>query len=434
MRVLFFVDWTVGYLLHQQADGVVVIGDVAIGSIHAVDRGCEVTGVVVHEADQGQTGETARRVIGVEVTFPLLEAVIIREGGIEAAEVRVGIGRERDIRGRGDDGFSRERIVGERRLATGFVIAVGIDEETIGANGESRAKRVVPQIAGVHFIVRSIRGGNVSLTRKQILAVLGIGAISSAGHEWIGSLALGQGGQGNVDIAIEALRVEAESPLRVVDRELVLDDIRCAGGGAPRPAVVAGFSAGAEVIECDEGLRQVMLIRRNRLSEQSHRRIAVAAAEVAENLVVGSVLLEDIDHVLDALLHGGQNGAGGGGGAEAVIALYLLRQLWKRRHGACYREAQQAGFGQLRIVLIGRHAGGITLGSVDVAPVRIGPGRRLRIDDVGPAAIGAEADRVGIPAGRDESRDVVAGIGFAQRYHSNVVQIAVGHEELCFIR
>ena len=41
------------------------------------------------------------------------------------------------------------------------------------------------------------------------------------------------------------------------------------------------------------------MIRRGRFVEQRQRRIAVAFADFAEHLIVGAVLLDDVDHVLD---------------------------------------------------------------------------------------------------------------------------------------
>ena len=54
-----FVDRTVGNFLHQQANRVVVVGHVALGSVHLVDCRAEVAGVVVHKANQSQIRQTA---------------------------------------------------------------------------------------------------------------------------------------------------------------------------------------------------------------------------------------------------------------------------------------------------------------------------------------------------------------------------------------
>lgn len=68
---------------------------------------------------------------------------------------------------------------------------------------------------------------------------------------------------------------------------------------------MAYFSVDVEVVQGDELLGQLMLVRCCILTEERQRRIAVAALaavrvlQVAKNLVVGAVLLDDIDDVLD---------------------------------------------------------------------------------------------------------------------------------------
>ena len=69
------VDRAVGNLLYQQANGVVVVGHVALWRVHLIDCRAEVSGVVVHEANQGQIRQPAVGVVGIEVPLPLLEAV-----------------------------------------------------------------------------------------------------------------------------------------------------------------------------------------------------------------------------------------------------------------------------------------------------------------------------------------------------------------------
>ena len=58
----------------------------------------------------------------------------------------------------------------QRSLAWGFVIAGRVDEEAIVANRKARSQSVVPQVAGIDFVVRSIRRVRVGLARQQILA------------------------------------------------------------------------------------------------------------------------------------------------------------------------------------------------------------------------------------------------------------------------
>ncbi len=81
-------------------------------------------------------------------------------------------------------------------------------------------------------------------------------------------------------------------------------------------------------------MRQIMLIGRDRLSEQSQTGIAIADGQVAQNLIVSPVFLEDEDHVLDALTYGRHHffvvvGLDIG---EPVVGGHLLGQSGELRH------------------------------------------------------------------------------------------------------
>ena len=78
--------------------------------------------------------------------------------------------------------------------------------------------------------------------------------------------------------------------------KLVFYHVGPAGGSAPRPTVVAGLGAGAEVVEGDKLLRQVVLIGRDCLSKQRQSGIAITARTLPRDLVVGAVFLEDVDY------------------------------------------------------------------------------------------------------------------------------------------
>ena len=103
--------------------------------------------------------------------------------------------------------------------------------------------------------------------------------------------------------------------------------------------------------------------------------------------------------------------------------------------GAGAREALEAGFGQLGIILIRFQAGFRPHRPVAaIAPAGIRARRRLPIDHVHRGAIAAEAHRVRVPTGRNETHYLVAAIGSAQRHHRDAIQIAIGHVELLLIR
>ena len=77
-------------------------------------------------------------------------------------------------------------------------------------------------------------------------------------------------------------------------------------------AVDRGLGVGVDVIEQREALYERMEVRGDRASEEGEGRIAVAARVVAEHLVVGAVLADDVEDVLDRAA-GADRGVGGRG-------------------------------------------------------------------------------------------------------------------------
>jgi ribosomal protein S16 len=63
--------------------------------------------------------------------------------------------------------------------------------------------------------------------------------------------------------------------------------------------VVADVGIDVEVVEEHETLCQPVGVGGHVAPEQRQRRIAVALREIAEHLVVGAVLSDDVEHVLD---------------------------------------------------------------------------------------------------------------------------------------
>src|ERR1039458_4884573 len=104
----------VGDLLNQQAHRIVVVGYHQLRSIHAVNRDVEVSGVIVHEANQGQLSQPLRDYgpayygpgqpfAGIEVSRPLRVTPEIRKRVVETAEVEIGVRGEGGIRRVGHD-------------------------------------------------------------------------------------------------------------------------------------------------------------------------------------------------------------------------------------------------------------------------------------------------------------------------------------------
>ena len=102
----------------------------------------------------------------------------------------------------------------------------------------------------------------------------------------------------------------------------------------PRMAVEADGAAGMEVVENHVFLGQRVMIRRDGAAEHGEFGIAVGLGQIAEDLIVGAVLLDDEQHVLNAqrdhVRHaagrfelravGGDDFAGGGRSCPAASA------------------------------------------------------------------------------------------------------------------
>src|ERR1019366_4353369 len=101
----------------------------------------------------------------IELSLPLLVTVIIRKRVVETAEVWIGVRSEGNIRRVSHSPVVCERGGVHRNGIGGRSIESTVDEETIVAKREIRPQRGVPQIAGVHFIVRSIRSAHVGRPR-----------------------------------------------------------------------------------------------------------------------------------------------------------------------------------------------------------------------------------------------------------------------------
>src|SRR5207248_7438681 len=89
-----------------------------------------------------------------------------------------------------------------------------------------------------------------------------------------------------------------------------------------------------EAVEDAEALGERVVVGRRVAAEVQERRVAVGLAEVAEQLVVGAVLLDDVDDVLERRVAAA---ALGGTGAVPAIrgydALREARELRAVRHG-----------------------------------------------------------------------------------------------------
>src|SRR5271157_2779855 len=73
------------------------------------------------------------------------------------------------------------------------------------------------------------------------------------------------------------------------------------GRGGPYVSVAGNFTAVVEVVENAKLPRQLMLVGRDVFAVHHQRRIAVRLANVAEDLIVSTVLLDHVDHVTNRI-------------------------------------------------------------------------------------------------------------------------------------
>ena len=300
-------------------------------------------------------------VVGGERPF----AVGIR--GIVAAEVDVGdaaeimaggaqaeVGRV-VIRGRG---IVAEE--GEEAVVTVLGGQAGAREIDIGAG-------IVPNMAAGGF-------GNIGDRRRD-------SALRRVMERGFGNqgVSIRIGGREAADgiVVVAALEVIVPAPPAVVVRQ-VLDDILAGLTlGGPGPAVAGGFAAVEEIIQKYEPRSNRMKVGRDVLAEENDGRVAVALGQVAENLVVGAVLFDDVDDVLDAAGFevDGREWIGGGHVRrgrradlrQAVVADDLLRFHPKLR-GVRHGNGLHRAFDQVKIVLAGEAE--LLVGWVRVACLR----------------------------------------------------------------
>src|SRR5262249_29576816 len=85
--------------------------------------------------------------------------------------------------------------------------------------------------------------------------------------------------------------------ITVVDRNRLLVVIGCLCICGPAPTIAANLAGVGEVIQKSKRHRQAVMVRRDSLRVLGQCRITVAARQIAKNLIVGLVLLNDVDDV-----------------------------------------------------------------------------------------------------------------------------------------
>jgi hypothetical protein len=74
------------------------------------------------------------------------------------------------------------------------------------------------------------------------------------------------------------------------------------GGGRPDVAVAGNFSAVVEVVEHSELQGQLVLVGRDVFAVHGQRWVAIAHGQIAEDLIVGAIFFQNVDHVADGIL------------------------------------------------------------------------------------------------------------------------------------
>ena len=87
----------------------------------------------------------------------------------------------------------------------------------------------------------------------------------------------------------------------------------------PDVAVAGNFAAIVEVVEHAKLLGQRVLVRSDVRAIHGDGRVAVADAEIAEDLIVGAVFLDDVNHVADFVFAGREGNAIGIAAAGVTI-------------------------------------------------------------------------------------------------------------------
>src|SRR5882757_2383518 len=71
-------------------------------------------------------------------------------------------------------------------------------------------------------------------------------------------------------------------------------------------AIAGNFSTVVKIVEHSELQRELVLVGRDLGSIKGKGRVAVTRLQIAEHLIVGAILFDHIDHVLDGIFAGGE--------------------------------------------------------------------------------------------------------------------------------
>ena len=148
------------------------------------------------------------------------------------------------------------------------------------------------------ILQRGDAGGAGVVGRLAVADKFAVAAVADAGLP--GTIPeVAAGGRGEVEVAFGGVRILLVLVVAVGQRPGFFDEV--AGIGTHRPFVPVGadFALDVEIIEQDELAGQFMVVRRDALGKKTERRIAIALRKIPENLIVGPVLFDDVEAILD---------------------------------------------------------------------------------------------------------------------------------------
>src|SRR2546426_610311 len=244
------------------------------------------------------------------------------------------------------------------------------------------------------------------------------------------------------EIAFAGIRIFAVLVVAVAHGPGLLDEIGGIGAHGPLVAVGADFTLDVKVVEQHKVARQLVVVGGDALVEQAKARVAVAFGQVAEDLVVGAVLFDDVNAILDRTGFTHFNGdriVRRALGSDAKVRLYRAATIRLRGPGrqlvlelVALRQVDDLQRAMKQAADVFADAGGWFPARLRTVVIRFGD-KTLSIGDDQTPAIGCYANGSGIPANRDETEGTTFA-GCADIKDGHVVVIGIGHEQRLLVR
>src|SRR2546430_1385671 len=244
------------------------------------------------------------------------------------------------------------------------------------------------------------------------------------------------------EIAFAGIRIFAVLVVAVTHRPGLLDEIGGIGGHGPLVAIGADFALDVKVVKQHKVARQLVVVGSDALVEQAKARVAVAFGQVAEDLIVGAILLDDVNAILDRagvthlnrdrIVRRALRG-------DAKVRLYRAATIRLRGPGrqlvlelVALRQVDDLQRAMKQAADVFADAGGRFPARLRTVVIRLGD-KTFSIGDDQTPAIGCYANGSGIPADRNETEGT-AFAGCADTKDGHVVVVGVGYEQRLLVR